>query len=150
MLRSGAPGAPAAFVPLAHRRRSASDPEVKFDTFSVLFARVFGGYELCRPPDDDILVRIHASSLNFHDFAVVSGRIPTRDGRIPLSDGTGLVEAVGESESSPTAPSSTIRDPQRPIAWRCADASYRGPHAVGRRLSCVVCIIGQYGVVCDQ
>jgi len=35
----------------------------------------------------DILVRIHASSLNFHDFAVVSGRIPTRDGRIPMSDG---------------------------------------------------------------
>jgi len=30
----------------------------------------------------DILVRIHASSLNFHDFAVVSGWIPTRDGRI--------------------------------------------------------------------
>lgn len=44
----------------------------------------------------DILVRIHASSLNFHDFAVVSGRIPTRDGRIPMSDGAGLVEAVGE------------------------------------------------------
>jgi len=44
----------------------------------------------------DILVRIHASSLNFHDFAVVSGRIPTQDGRIPLSDGAGVVEAVGE------------------------------------------------------
>jgi NADPH:quinone reductase-like Zn-dependent oxidoreductase len=44
----------------------------------------------------DILVRIHASSLNFHDFAVVSGRIPTQDGRIPMSDGAGVVEAVGE------------------------------------------------------
>ncbi|HWM66484.1 MAG TPA: NAD(P)-dependent alcohol dehydrogenase [Steroidobacteraceae bacterium] len=44
----------------------------------------------------DVLVRIHASSLNFHDFAVVSGRIPTQDGRIPMSDGAGVVEAVGE------------------------------------------------------
>jgi NADPH:quinone reductase-like Zn-dependent oxidoreductase len=44
----------------------------------------------------DVLVRIHASSLNFHDFAVVSGRMPTQDGRIPMSDGAGVVEAVGE------------------------------------------------------
>jgi NADPH:quinone reductase-like Zn-dependent oxidoreductase len=44
----------------------------------------------------DILVRIHACSLNFHDFAVASGRMPTLDGRIPMSDGSGVVEAVGE------------------------------------------------------
>lgn len=43
-----------------------------------------------------ILVRVHASSLNFHDFAVVAGMMPTADGRIPMSDGAGVVEAVGE------------------------------------------------------
>jgi len=42
-----------------------------------------------------ILVRVHASSLNFHDYAVVVGQIPTADGRIPMSDGAGEVVAVG-------------------------------------------------------
>jgi NADPH:quinone reductase-like Zn-dependent oxidoreductase len=32
----------------------------------------------------------------FHDFAVVSGRMPTQDRRIPMSDGAGVLEAVGE------------------------------------------------------
>ena len=43
-----------------------------------------------------ILVRVFASSLNFHDLAVVSGRIKTDDGRIPMSDGAGEVVDVGE------------------------------------------------------
>ncbi|MCW0200082.1 NAD(P)-dependent alcohol dehydrogenase [Sphingopyxis sp.] len=43
-----------------------------------------------------ILVRVHASSLNFHDYAVVVGQIPTADGRIPMSDGAGEVVAVGD------------------------------------------------------
>ena len=43
-----------------------------------------------------ILVRVRASSLNFHDFAVVMGMIPAVDGRIPMSDGAGEVAAVGE------------------------------------------------------
>jgi NADPH:quinone reductase-like Zn-dependent oxidoreductase len=48
------------------------------------------------PGPGEILVRVRASSLNFHDFAVVAGMIPTVDGRIPMSDGAGVVEAVGE------------------------------------------------------
>lgn len=48
------------------------------------------------PGPGEIRVRIHASSLNFHDFGVVSGRMPTQDGRIPMSDGAGVVEAVGD------------------------------------------------------
>ena len=48
------------------------------------------------PGPGEIRVRIHASSLNYHDLAVVSGRMPVEDGRIPMSDGAGLVEAVGE------------------------------------------------------
>ncbi|WP_026377159.1 zinc-dependent alcohol dehydrogenase family protein [Aestuariibacter salexigens] len=51
------------------------------------------------PKAGEITVRIHASSLNFHDFGVVSGRIPTKPGRIPMSDGAGVVEAVGEGVS---------------------------------------------------
>jgi NADPH:quinone reductase-like Zn-dependent oxidoreductase len=43
-----------------------------------------------------LLVRVRASSLNFHDFAVVAGMIRTPDGRIPMSDGAGEVVAVGE------------------------------------------------------
>ncbi|MFI0471954.1 NAD(P)-dependent alcohol dehydrogenase [Halomonas sp. HMF6819] len=48
------------------------------------------------PGVGEIRVRVHASSLNFHDYAVVAGMIPTEDGRIPMSDGAGVVEAVGE------------------------------------------------------
>lgn len=44
----------------------------------------------------EILVRVRASSLNFHDFAVVAGMIRTADGRVPMSDGAGEVVAVGQ------------------------------------------------------
>lgn len=47
------------------------------------------------PQSDEIRVRIHASSMNYHDLAVISGMVPPADGRIPLSDGAGVVEAVG-------------------------------------------------------
>jgi NADPH:quinone reductase-like Zn-dependent oxidoreductase len=47
-----------------------------------------------------ILMRVFASSLNFHDLAVVTGRIKTADGRIPMSDGAGEVVDVGEGVSS--------------------------------------------------
>jgi NADPH:quinone reductase-like Zn-dependent oxidoreductase len=49
-----------------------------------------------RPGPGQIRVRIEASSLNFHDLGVVLGRRPMPDGRIPMSDGAGHVEAVGE------------------------------------------------------
>lgn len=48
------------------------------------------------PGAGQIRVRIHASSLNFHDYLVANGSIRTEDGRIPMSDGAGVVEAVGE------------------------------------------------------
>ena len=48
------------------------------------------------PGRGEIRVRVLASSLNFHDYAVVSGRIPSADRRIPMSDCGGVVEAVGE------------------------------------------------------
>ncbi len=48
------------------------------------------------PGAGEVRVRVHASSLNFHDLGVVSGRAGAADGRIPMSDGAGVVEAVGE------------------------------------------------------
>jgi NADPH:quinone reductase-like Zn-dependent oxidoreductase len=51
------------------------------------------------PGPGEIGVRIHANSLNFHDFAVAMGFIPAADGRIPMADGAGVVEAVGAGVS---------------------------------------------------
>lgn len=48
------------------------------------------------PGPGEIQVAIKASSLNFHDYVVVTGLLPTDDGRIPLSDGAGEVTAVGD------------------------------------------------------
>jgi NADPH:quinone reductase-like Zn-dependent oxidoreductase len=52
--------------------------------------------EPASPAAGEITVRIRASSLNFHDYAVAAGFIPADDGRIPMADGAGVVEAVGE------------------------------------------------------
>jgi len=51
--------------------------------------------EPTKPGPGEIAVRLRASSLNYHDYAVVKGAIPTADGRIPLSDGAGEVVEVG-------------------------------------------------------
>ena len=48
------------------------------------------------PAAGEIQVAVKASSLNFHDYAVVTGLLPAADGRIPMSDGAGIVTAVGE------------------------------------------------------
>lgn len=48
------------------------------------------------PGPGEIRVRLHASSLNYHDYGVASGRMRTADRRVPMSDGAGVVEAVGE------------------------------------------------------
>lgn len=52
-----------------------------------------------QPGAGEIRVRLHASSLNYHDLAVVSGYMPADDERIPMSDGAGVVEAVGPGVS---------------------------------------------------
>lgn len=53
-----------------------------------------------QPGPGEIRVKLQASSLNYHDFAVVSGMIPAAEGRIPMSDGAGVIEAVGEDVTS--------------------------------------------------
>ncbi len=48
------------------------------------------------PGPGQIRVALKANSLNYHDYAVAIGAIPAANGRILLSDGAGVVEAVGE------------------------------------------------------
>lgn len=55
-----------------------------------------GTCESMAPKAGEITVRIRASSLNYHDYAVVSGMWPPAVPRIPMSDGAGEVVAVGE------------------------------------------------------
>jgi NADPH:quinone reductase-like Zn-dependent oxidoreductase len=50
-----------------------------------------------RPPEaGEVQVRVHASSLNFHDYLVAAGLLPTEKPRVPMSDAAGVVTAVGE------------------------------------------------------
>jgi NADPH:quinone reductase-like Zn-dependent oxidoreductase len=48
------------------------------------------------PGPGEVRVRLHASSLNYHDYAVATGAMPAADRRVPMSDGAGVVEAIGE------------------------------------------------------
>ncbi|WP_027173158.1 NAD(P)-dependent alcohol dehydrogenase [Methylobacterium sp. 10] len=60
------------------------------------FERVgFGERAVPKPGPGEITVRLRASSLNYHDYAVVSGMWGPSEARVPMSDGAGEVEAVG-------------------------------------------------------
>ncbi|MCD2323365.1 NAD(P)-dependent alcohol dehydrogenase [Sphingomonas sp. IC-56] len=48
------------------------------------------------PGAGEIRVRLHGSTLNFHDLGVATGQMPAQAPRVPLADGGGVVEAVGE------------------------------------------------------
>lgn len=56
---------------------------------------VFGERDVPAPGPGEITVRLRASSLNYHDYAVVSGMWGPSEPRVPMSDGAGEVEAVG-------------------------------------------------------
>ncbi|SJL82487.1 Alcohol dehydrogenase [Vibrio palustris] len=49
-----------------------------------------------QPGEGEIRVAIKASSLNYHDLLVAQGVAPTEADRILMSDGAGVVEAIGE------------------------------------------------------
>jgi len=51
------------------------------------------------PGPGEIRVRLHASSLNYHDYQVAAFPNRVADQRIPMSDGAGVVEAVGAGVS---------------------------------------------------
>ena len=55
--------------------------------------------EAAAPGPGEITVRLHASSLNYHDYRVMAVPGAVADGRIPMSDGAGVVEAVGAGVS---------------------------------------------------
>lgn len=48
-----------------------------------------------QPGPGQLRVEVHATSINFHDYLVAIGQIPTPDDRIPMTDGAGIVTAVG-------------------------------------------------------
>lgn len=49
---------------------------------------------------DEVLMKISASSLNYHDLMVALGLIPTDNKRVPLSDGAGEIVEVGSKVSN--------------------------------------------------
>ena len=55
-----------------------------------------GNSEALPPKTGEITVRIKACSLNYHDFAVVSGMWGPTEPRIPMADGAGEVTAIGD------------------------------------------------------
>lgn len=57
---------------------------------------VLGTCEAAAPARGEITVRLRANSLNYHDFAVVSGMWGPTEPRIPMADGAGEVVAVGD------------------------------------------------------
>ncbi|MCI4680212.1 NAD(P)-dependent alcohol dehydrogenase [Rhodoblastus acidophilus] len=64
------------------------------------FDKVIRGEREAPPPQaGEITVRLHACSLNYHDYAVVSGMWGPKEPRIPMADGAGVVTAVGPGVS---------------------------------------------------
>ena len=51
------------------------------------------------PGPNEVRVTIHGSSLNGHDLNVAKGILPVEEGRILMSDGAGIVEAIGAGVS---------------------------------------------------
>ena len=60
---------------------------------------VVGSSEVSAPARGEITVGLRANSLNYHDFAVVSGMWGPSENRIPMADGAGEVIAVGADVS---------------------------------------------------
>ena len=52
-----------------------------------------------QPGPGQVLIKVAASSLNYHDYAIVMGMIAAADGRVLMSDGTGEVVATGPGAS---------------------------------------------------
>lgn len=70
-----------------------------------IFVNAGGGFntvraeeiEIKKPDSNEVTVRLHANSLNYHDYAVVKGLWAPSEKRIPMADGAGEVIEVGEN-----------------------------------------------------
>ncbi len=131
------------------------------------------------PKPGEVLVRIRAGSLNFHDQLVAIGTIPCADGRIPLSDAAGEVVAIGDGvdelaigdtvvstfwrdwlggEPTPAArnalPGETVDGYAREYACAPAHAFTRAPagytHVEASTLSCAAVTAWRALVVCGH
>jgi len=56
-----------------------------------------GNQEISDPKKDEVQIRLYANSLNYHDYAVVSGFWGPSEQRIPMADGAGQVIKVGKA-----------------------------------------------------
>lgn len=72
---------------------------VKLGSESGLENLIVAPCEARDPGPGEVQLQVHASSLNFHDYLVAAGLLPTAPGRIPMSDGAGIVTAVGDGVS---------------------------------------------------
>lgn len=82
--------------------------------------------EIPQPGHGQILLKAAASSLNYHDYVVCVGGRPADDGRIPMSDVSGVVTAVGpavtefavgDSVMSTTFPTWLSGEPTHANTW---------------------------------
>jgi NADPH:quinone reductase-like Zn-dependent oxidoreductase len=74
----------------------------RFDSFDSLEALRLRDEPDPRPQRGEVLVRVHAVSLNFRDLAILRGRYPRKavPGLVPVSDAAGEIVAVGEGVSA--------------------------------------------------
>jgi NADPH:quinone reductase-like Zn-dependent oxidoreductase len=70
----------------------------RIDRFGNVDGLVLRSSEDPRPGLREVLMRVHATSLNYRDLMVLKGggRGPTKLGVVPLSDGAGEVAAIGD------------------------------------------------------
>ncbi len=52
-----------------------------------------------QPGPGEVLIRVRASSLNYHDYVVAAGIMPVADGVVAMSDAAGEIAALGEGVS---------------------------------------------------
>jgi NADPH:quinone reductase-like Zn-dependent oxidoreductase len=70
----------------------------QIDQFGTLDGLVRHECSVPQPAANQVLVKVHARSLNFRDLLIIKQRyaVPARQGVVPLSDGAGEVVALGE------------------------------------------------------
>ena len=56
--------------------------------------------DIPKPKDNEILIKVNASSLNYHDLMCALGLIPTDDGRVLLGDAAGEIVETGAAVKS--------------------------------------------------